>query len=113
MWARSAGPRVIAFVAAAAVLAFSLAGPAAGAGSRYGLGRAPTPAEIAAWDIDVRPDFTGLPKGSGSVERGQEIWEAKCASCHGVFGESNDVFNPIIGGTTAADVKSGRVASLT
>jgi cytochrome c551/c552 len=81
--------------------------------SRYGLGRAPTPAEIAAWDIDVRPDFTGLPKGSGSVERGQEIWESKCASCHGVFGESNDVFNPIIGGTTVADVKSGRVASLT
>ena len=80
---------------------------------RYGLGRAATPAEISAWDIDVRPDFAGLPKGSGSVERGQEIWEAKCASCHGVFGESNEVFNPIIGGTTADDVKTGRVKSLT
>ena len=80
---------------------------------RYGLGRAAKPAEISAWDIDVRPDFAGLPKGSGSVERGQEIWEAKCASCHGVFGESNEVFNPIIGGTTADDVKTGRVKSLT
>ena len=32
-----------------------------------GIGRPATPKEIAAWDIDVRPDFKGLPKGSGSV----------------------------------------------
>ena len=37
-----------------------------------GIGRAATPAEIKAWDIDVRPDFKGLPPGSGSVARGQE-----------------------------------------
>ena len=77
-----------------------------------GVGRAATAAEIAAWDIDVRPDLKGLPKGSGSVSKGQEIWEAKCASCHGTFGESNEVFTPIIGGTTAADIKSGRVKAL-
>ena len=35
--------------------------------SRYpGIGRVATPAELKAWDIDVRPDFKGLPKGSGS-----------------------------------------------
>jgi S-disulfanyl-L-cysteine oxidoreductase SoxD len=78
-----------------------------------GVGRAATPAEVAAWDIDVRPDLKGLPKGSGSVADGQVLWEAKCASCHGVFGESNQVFTPLVGGTTAADVKSGRVARLT
>ncbi len=77
-----------------------------------GVGRDATPAEIEAWDIDVRPDFRGLPKGSGNVTDGQDLWEAKCASCHGVFGESNQVFTPIIGGTTAADVKNGRVANL-
>ena len=77
-----------------------------------GIGRAATVAEIAAWDIDVRPDLKGLPPGSGSVVKGQEIWEAKCASCHGTFGESNEVFTPIIGGTTAADIKSGRVKAL-
>ena len=77
-----------------------------------GIGRAATVKEIAAWDIDVRPDFKGLPPGSGSVEKGQDLWEAKCAHCHGVFGESNEVFSPIIGGTTAEDVKTGRVASL-
>jgi cytochrome c len=77
-----------------------------------GIGRPATKAEVAAWDIDVRPDFKGLPKGSGSVSQGQEVWEAKCASCHGVFGESNEVFMPLVGGTTAEDIKTGRVARL-
>jgi cytochrome c len=67
---------------------------------------------VAAWDIDVRPDFKGLPKGAGSVTKGQDVWESKCASCHGIFGESNEVFTPLIGGTTAEDVKTGRVAKL-
>jgi cytochrome c551/c552 len=77
-----------------------------------GLGRPATAAELRAWDIDVRPDFRGLPPGSGSVEQGMVVWEAKCASCHGVFGESTEVFAPIVGGTTARDIETGRVASL-
>ena len=77
------------------------------------IGRAATPAEVEAWDIDVRADFKGLPPGKGSVAQGQEVWEAKCASCHGSFGESNEVFTPLIGGTTKADIARGRVASLT
>jgi S-disulfanyl-L-cysteine oxidoreductase SoxD len=101
----------------AVMLALALhaaAGTAAAQGkaSYPGIGRAATPREVAAWDIDVRPDFKGLPTGSGSVAKGQEVWEAKCASCHGVFGESNEIFNPLVGGTTAEDVKNGRVASL-
>ncbi len=78
-----------------------------------GVGRAATTKEIAAWDIDVRPDFKGLPKGSGTVAQGMDIWEAKCASCHGVFGESNEVFSPLIGGTTKEDIRTGRVKRLT
>lgn len=89
-----------------------LPGPAMAQDRYQGIGRAATPAEIAAWDIDVRADFTGLPKGSGTVARGQEIWDNKCASCHGFFGESNEVFPPIVGGTKPEDVKRGRVASL-
>jgi cytochrome c len=95
----------VAVLAAGSVWAQSAAFP--------GIGRAATPKEVQAWDIDVRPDFKGLPKGSGSVSRGQDVWEAKCASCHGVFGESNEVFSPLVGGTTAADIKTGRVARLT
>ena len=78
-----------------------------------GIGRAATPKEVQAWDIDVRPDFKGLPPGSGTVSKGQDVWEAKCASCHGIFGESNEVFSPLIGGTGKDDVKTGRVARLT
>ena len=76
------------------------------------IGRPATPAEIKAWDIDVRADLTGLPKGSGSVSQGEQVWEGRCASCHGTFGESNEVFTPIVGGTTEADIKSGHVAGL-
>jgi S-disulfanyl-L-cysteine oxidoreductase SoxD len=60
----------------------------------------------------VRPDFKGLPAGSGSVAQGQDVWEAKCASCHGVFGESNQTFSPLVGGTTADDIRTGHVARL-
>src|SRR5574343_827393 len=77
-----------------------------------GLGRAATAKEVAKWDIDVRPDFKGLPPGSGSVAKGQDVWEAKCAHCHGIFGESNEVFSALIGGTTADDIKTGHVANL-
>ena len=99
-------------VAAAFLSLTALASGAAGADAFPGIGRPATPREIAAWDIDVRPDFKGLPAGSGSVAKGQEVWESKCASCHGVFGESNEVFSPLVGGTTADDIKTGRVASL-
>ena len=44
-------------------------GSASGSGKFPGIGRAATPAEVAAWDIDVRPDFKGLPNGSGSVKK--------------------------------------------
>ena len=101
-------------VCAAWAVVLALGASWAGAQPREfaGIGRAATASEIAAWDIDVRPDFKGLPRGRGSVAQGQDIWEAKCASCHGVFGESNEVFAPLVGGTTAEDVKTGRVARL-
>ncbi|QID18630.1 c-type cytochrome [Nitrogeniibacter mangrovi] len=77
-----------------------------------GLGREATPDEVKAWDIDVRPDFKGLPKGRGTVDQGTTLWEEKCESCHGTFGESNEVFTPLVGGTTAEDIKTGHVLSL-
>ena len=43
------------------------------------VGRDATQKEVAAWDIDVRPDFKGLPAGSGTVAKGQDVWESKCA----------------------------------
>ena len=77
---------------AIAVTACAVALVAAGAiaaPQKYGFGTPATPAQIAGWNIDVRPDGAGLPRGRGSVEDGQSIYDEKCASCHGTFGESN------------------------
>lgn len=101
--------------AAVATLALALLGSSAAwaqAKPWHHIGRDATPAEVKAWDIDVRPDFKGLPAGSGSVPKGEQVWEAQCASCHGSFGESNEVFTPIVGGTTKADIERGRVKNL-
>ena len=77
------------------------------------LGRPATEGEVAAWDIDVRPDFMGLPSGSGDVWAGEEIWLAQCASCHGDFGDSNEIFAPLVlGNITEEDIATGRVALL-
>jgi cytochrome c len=64
----------------------------------YGYGRAPTPEEIAGWDIDVRPDGQGLPEGSGSVADGEMLYEQKCAECHGSFGEGQGRWPVLAGG---------------
>lgn len=56
----------------------------------YGLGRPATPAEIAEWNIDVRPDGQGLPQGSGSASDGQALYDEKCSVCHGTFGEGGE-----------------------
>ncbi|MCC6071005.1 c-type cytochrome [Massilia sp. GCM10020059] len=98
--------------ASVALLGMAALSAAVAAPPYANVGRAATDKEVAAWDIDVRPDFKGLPKGSGSVKKGMEVWEGKCASCHGTFGESNEVFTPIVGGTTADDIKTGKVAAL-
>ena len=94
------------------VLAFGAAVASPVQGRFPGIGRDATPGEVAAWNIDVRPDFKGLPEGSGTVAQGLGVWEARCASCHGVFGESNQTFSPLVGGTTADDIKTGRVVRL-
>ncbi|MCB1406185.1 MAG: c-type cytochrome [Rhodobacteraceae bacterium] len=64
----------------------------------YNLGRAALPEEIAAWDVAVEPDGTGLPEGSGDVLTGEDLWVENCASCHGDFGEGAGAFPVIAGG---------------
>jgi len=65
---------------------------------RLNLGRQATPEEVAAWNIDIRPDGQGLPEGSGTVAQGEEIWGEQCAVCHGDFGEAVDRWPAVAGG---------------
>jgi len=90
-WARYVGAGIVAVV---------LAHAAAGAAEKpkMGLGRQALPEEIAAWDIDVKPDGSGLPPGRGTVKQGEEIYLARCASCHGEFGQGAGRWPALAGG---------------
>ena len=92
----------------ALVACAALAVPCA-AQTRYGIGRTPTAAEIAAWNIDVEPDGRNLPPGQGTVLHGREVYDAQCASCHGPKGEGG-VGDKLAGGVgtlgTAKPVKT-------
>jgi S-disulfanyl-L-cysteine oxidoreductase SoxD len=68
------------------------------ASDKFGIGREALPEEIAAWDIDVRPDGAGLPQGKGKVSDGEKIFAEQCASCHGDFGEGKDRWPELAGG---------------
>lgn len=66
------------------VVALAVAAGAAHAqDQRYGFGHALSDAEIAGWNIDVRPDGIGLPAGRGEVAQGRAVYAQRCASCHG------------------------------
>lgn len=83
----------------------------------YNIGRTPTKREITAWDVDVKPDGTGLPqfdmkngevvlgddgkpkKAEGSVELGNELYDARCVMCHGDFGTGGKGYPRLAGGT--------------
>jgi len=77
---------------------------APGFAEKLGLGRAALPEEIAAWDLDVSPDGTGLPVGSGDVLTGEELFSDSCAACHGEFAEGVGNWPKLAGGDdTLAD----------
>ena len=64
----------------------------------FNKGKTATLNEQAAWDIDVMPDGTGLPEGSGSVELGDEVYEEKCVNCHGDFGAGAGLYPRLTAG---------------
>lgn len=96
-----------ALVASALALAVWL--PAsAGAGERTypTVGAVATPAEIAGWNIDVRPDGVGAPAGGGTAVEGEQVYVDKCSACHGDFGEGAGRYPQLVGGQgTLKDVR--------
>lgn len=91
----------------------------------YDNGRLATKKEIKVWNLDVKPDGTGLPKydikhgetvmedgkpkkAEGSVEWGEELYDAQCAMCHGEFGAGGKGYPTLAGG----DVKDLHIQRL-
>ena len=87
----------------AATSVFALATAAAWA-ETPNLGKPIDEAAIAAWDISILPDGTGLPKGSGTPAQGAVIYAEKCAACHGDNGKG--------GGPAAALVSDNVIAGI-
>ncbi len=68
-------------------------------------GRRATANEIAAWDKDVTPT-SPPPPGQGSVEEGEELYEAQCVMCHGDFGSGGGGYPALAKGNAVAGQKT-------
>src|SRR4051812_46086896 len=80
--------RALSVVALAALVTSCATDPSGEAPSAtYNLGTPLTDRELAGRNIDVAPDGTGLPPGSGSVAQGKAVYDTKCAACHGATGQ--------------------------
>ncbi len=66
--------------------------------THFNLGRKAKKCEIDAWNVDVMYYGEGLPEGKGSVEEGEEIYEAKCQQCHGDFGSGSGLYPHLTAG---------------
>ncbi|GAC1411631.1 MAG: hypothetical protein NVSMB6_13050 [Burkholderiaceae bacterium] len=79
------------------------------AGVQYGIGMAASPAQVAAWNIDIQPDGSNLPAGSGTVAHGRTLYAQVCATCHGQQGEGKPM-DRLVGGrgtlNTATPIKT-------
>lgn len=61
-------------------------------------GRRASRSEVAAADITVFPDGSGLPAGRATAREGRLVYGQHCAACHGDKGQGSDDFPGLAGG---------------
>jgi cytochrome c len=66
------------------------------------LGTPATEADIAAWNLSVYPDGSGLPEGKGTAAQGKKLFAQRCAACHGEEGIGGTA-DELAGGTNPLD----------
>jgi len=93
---RSLLSRSLALLSAVIVATAALA--AASSDSPSSPGRLVDQKEVAAADITVFPDGSGLPSGRATAREGREIFNQRCAACHGERGQGSDDFHALAGG---------------
>jgi S-disulfanyl-L-cysteine oxidoreductase SoxD len=71
------------------------------------LGKPISQTDLAEWDINVLPDGTNLPPGSGKASDGAKIYALKCALCHGDNGQGGHATR-LIGGPPKASLDGGK-----
>ena len=91
---------------AACILTLAL-GPGAAAAESPRLGKPIGQADLAAWDINILPDGSNLPPGSGKAADGARIYAEKCAFCHGDKGQGGHAVR-LIGGPPKASLDGGK-----
>jgi cytochrome c len=73
------------------------------------LGKPVDQADIAAWDISIAPDGTGLPLGAGTPPQGARIYAEKCTQCHGEDGKGGVAgvgAVPLVGSEPITDISA-------
>lgn len=70
---------------------------------QFGFGTKATDEEIGGWDIDIKPDGTGLPEGSATVEEGKRLFAEYGAAWHGENGEGTEWAPRLVGGIGSLD----------
>jgi hypothetical protein len=80
MCTRRSALNVTAFVALSLVAAAAVA-------KVPNLGQPISQADLAPLDLTIMPDGTGLPPGSGTPAKGEALFAADCAICHGDNGK--------------------------
>jgi len=71
------------------------------------LGKPISQTDLAEWDINILPDGSNLPPGSGSAAEGARIFADKCAVCHGDHGQGGHAVR-VIGGPAKASLDGGK-----
>ena len=71
------------------------------------LGKPITPADLAPWDINVLPDGSNLPAGSGKAADGAKVFADKCSVCHGDNGKGG-IAGELVGGPPKASLDGGK-----
>jgi len=92
---------------ATGVLALAIGAGVAAVAETPRLGKPISQADFAEWDINILPDGTNLPAGSGKAAEGAKIFAEKCALCHGDYGKGGSAVR-VIGGPPKASLDGGK-----